>query len=54
MNTSKAVCEITAPADLPAGSRLWLSASWFNARMQPGPAATPQSTRVGEGLALAA
>ena len=54
MNTSKALFDLVLPASVPAGSKVWLTAFWFNARMQTSPAATLKCTRVGEGLALAA
>ena len=54
MNTSRALFDLVLPPSVPAGSKVWLTAFWFNARMQTSPAATLKCARVGEGLALAA
>lgn len=53
-NTGKPVCDLMIPADVPAGSRVWVTAFWFNARKDASPAATPRSVRVSEGLSQAA
>lgn len=53
-NTSKPLFNVEIPASIEAGSRVWLTAFWFNARMASSPPATPKSTRVGDGLARAA
>ena len=52
--TSKMAFEVDLPATLPPGERVWLSAMWFNARKECGPAATPESTRIIDGVAKAA
>lgn len=54
MNTARPVFDFTMPSDVPAGSRVWITAFWFNARKEASPAAQPVSVRVNEGLALAA
>lgn len=54
MNTSRPVFDVEIPNCIEAGSRVWLTAFWFNARKDASPFATPQSTRIGDGLALAA
>lgn len=54
MLASRPVFEFELPWSVPAGSKVWLSAFWFNARKQAGPCATPRSAIVGEGLRLAA
>lgn len=54
VNTSKTIVDLDIPANVAAGTKLWLTAFWFNARKQAGPAATPQSARINDGLAQAA
>lgn len=54
MLTSRPVFDFELPWTVEAGSKVWLTAFWFNARKQAGPLATPKSTIVGEGLRLAA
>lgn len=54
LNVSRTVFDYEIPAAVAAGARLWLSAFWFNARKEPSPAATPESTRVSDGLSQAA
>lgn len=54
VNTSKTIVDLDIPASVPAGAKLWLTAFWFNNRKQASPAATPQSTRISDGLAQAA
>ncbi len=54
VNTSKAIVDLDIPASVPAGTKLWLTAFWFNARKEAGPAASPQSARINDGLAQAA
>lgn len=53
-NTSKTVDEVTFPATVAAGSKVWITAVWFNARKQNSPAAAAQSTNISGGLAMAA
>lgn len=53
-NTTKNIYEITLPIATPAGSRVWVTAFWFNNRMESGPAASPVSTNVPGKLAAAA
>lgn len=54
MLASRPVFEFELPWSAAAGSKVWLSAFWFNARKEAGPCATPRSAIVGEGLRLAA
>ncbi len=54
VNTSKTLIDLDIPANVAAGAKVWLTAFWFNNRKQTGPAATPQSTRISDGLAQAA
>ena len=53
-NTTKTVYEVTLPAETPAGSKVWITAYWFNGKMQSGPAATPVSIHIPGGLSVAA
>lgn len=53
-NTSKTRFEAALPSAVPAGSKVWLTAFWFNARKDPSPAAAFQSTVIGDALAQAA
>lgn len=54
LNTSKPVFEVEVPALAPAGERVCLTAFWFTGRMETSPASPPKSTRISDGLALAA
>lgn len=54
INTSKTLFDVDIPATVAAGSKVWLTAFWFNARMQSSPAAVPEFTRVSDGMAQAA
>jgi hypothetical protein len=54
MNTSKPVFAFEIPASVPAGSKVWLIAFWFNDKMQSGPAAHVKTVFAGEALARAA
>ncbi len=53
-NTSKTVVDLDIPANVAPGAKVWLTAFWFNNRKEAGPAATPQSARISDGLAQAA
>lgn len=48
-NTTKLRETLVLPGTVAAGSVVWLTAFWFNARAQSGPACTPVSTHVGFG-----
>lgn len=54
MNTSRPVFDVEIPGQVPAGSQVWLTAFWFNARMEVSPSATPASVHISQGLAAAA
>lgn len=57
MNTSRPEFDVEMPMSVPGGARVWLTAFWFNKRMQAGPLALEQHTRANAGadkLALAA
>jgi len=53
-NTSKTILDVEIPASVAAGSKVWFSAFWFNAKKQTSPSAIPEHTRVVDGLAQAA
>jgi hypothetical protein len=53
-NTSRTVFDVEIPQTVAAGSRVWFTAFWFNAKMESGPIATPVTVRVDDNLALAA
>lgn len=53
-NTTKNTYDVVLPAETAAGAQVWLTAFWFNNRMQSGPAATPVSIHVPGGLSVAA
>lgn len=45
-NTTKNSFDIMLPGTTPSGSRVWITAFWFNAKMESGPAATPVSVNL--------
>lgn len=53
-NTTKNVIDVVLPSETAAGAKVWLTAFWFNNRMQSGPAATPVGIHVPGGLSVAA
>ncbi len=53
-NASTTEFDVNMPASIAAGSRVWLTAFWFNARKDPSPAATAASACISGGLARAA
>jgi len=38
---------VTLPSTIAAGTKVWMSAQWFNPKTETGPAATPVSTNIG-------
>ena len=52
--TSRVKADITFPGGVPPGSQVWFTAFWFNQRKQNGPAATPVTTNLQGGMAMAA
>ncbi|HEV2292604.1 MAG TPA: hypothetical protein VGR35_02035 [Tepidisphaeraceae bacterium] len=44
--TGRRKCDVTFPADLAPGTRVWLTAAWVNSRNQPGPACMPIETHL--------
>jgi len=53
-NTGRTQVELDFPATIAAGSKVWITAFWFNSRKESGNAAAPQSTRLSDGLAQSA
>jgi hypothetical protein len=43
-STTKTVFEVDFPVSLPPGTKVWVTAFWFNRRAESGPAAEPVST----------
>lgn len=54
LNTTRTTVDIDFPPNLAAGAKVWLTAFWRNRRDEPGPAAVPVSTRLGDTIAQAA
>jgi hypothetical protein len=52
--TTKTALDITFPAATAPGSKVWITAFWRNPRDQSGPAATPVTTNIPGGSAMAA
>jgi hypothetical protein len=45
-NTTRATFEATFPDSVAPGTQVWLTAAWFNQRVQPGPRCAPVSTHL--------
>lgn len=54
MNTSTTTFDVEIPAGVAPGSKVWLTAFWFNNRKDSSPAATFESTMIGDQYAKAA
>jgi hypothetical protein len=52
--TSRVKIDVEFPSRVTPGSRVWFTAFWFNQRKQRGPAATPVTTNLQGGMAMAA
>lgn len=48
-STTKTSVDVIMPGEVAPGSKVWLTAFWFNRKSQSGPACTPVSTHVGFG-----
>lgn len=46
--------DVVFPAATAAGTQVWLTAFWFNAKSQPGPLATPEETWLDSEISVAA
>jgi hypothetical protein len=53
-NTSRTVVDVTFPGSTAPGAKVWLTAFWFNARKQSGPACAAVGTNMPGGSAMAA
>jgi hypothetical protein len=51
---SKTTVTLNIPDSVPGGSKVWLTAQWFNRKAQTGPACPPVETRIAGGLSQAA
>jgi hypothetical protein len=45
-NTGKTTVDVTFPITLPMGTKVWLTAFWFNGRKESGPACLPVSATI--------
>ena len=52
--TGRTTVTITFPAETAPGATAWFRAAWYNPRGQKGPAATPATTNIAGGAAMAA
>lgn len=48
-SVTRTITQLTMPGSVAAGSKVWLTAFWFNTRSESGPATPPISTHVGFG-----
>jgi hypothetical protein len=53
-NVTRTSMDIVFPPATAPGAKVWFTAFWFNPRLQAGPAATPVSTNIPGGGAMAA
>jgi len=53
-NTTKNVVDVQLPATTTPGAKVWLTAFWFNNKMQSGPGATPVSIHIPGTMSMAA
>jgi hypothetical protein len=53
-STTRTRAYVAFDASVPAGSQVWLMASWFNPRSQAGPTSTPITAYIAGGVAQAA
>lgn len=54
MNTSSTLFNVEIPMTVEPGSKVWLTAFWFNARKESSQAASAESTSISDGYAQAA
>lgn len=50
-NATRRFFDVRFDASVPAGSKVWIAAMWYNPRGEFGPASPPQSTHIGSGVA---
>jgi hypothetical protein len=53
-NTTRTVVQVLFDPEVAPGAKVWITACWFNPRMQNGPASSPLSTHIPGGAAQAA
>ncbi len=53
-NVSATTFNMSIPAKVAGGSRVWLMAAWVNAKLQSGPTCPPVHTHIAEGMVRAA
>lgn len=53
-NTTKTLFDVEFPQTIAAGTKVWLTAFWYNTKAEAGPPATAVSTRFSDGMAQAA
>lgn len=53
LNTSKPVFDLDFPTGIEAGTRIWMTAVWFNNRMETSPPAVAQSIRLSDSPVVA-
>lgn len=53
-NQTLTTITVTIPDTVPGGTKVWLTAAWFNTKAQSGPATPPVETRIAGGLSQAA
>ena len=53
-NVNKTTFDLTIPDSVAAGSKVYLTAQWFNTKSQTGPACPPVETSIARGLSQAA
>jgi len=53
-NTTKTTIDVPFASTIPAGATVWLTAFWYNAKAQSGPACNPVSTNLQGGMTMAA
>jgi hypothetical protein len=53
-NTTRTTTNVTFPGTVAPGAKVWFTAFWFNPRAQSGPSATPVTTNIAGGSAMAA
>jgi len=52
INTSKTTFDIDFPVTIPAESKVWITAFWFNSRKDNSPPSTPVATRLADTVAM--
>jgi len=53
-NVTRTILKLDMPSSVEPGSKVWITAFWFNTKSESGPATSPVSTYLGGGLSQAA